>query len=390
MEKSKAAGAAGASTKPLTLEELILALPQSGQPDKVVSLSLRGRAISQMPAQLAFLKSLRKLDLNENALVDIAPLAKIPTLTQLKLAGNRIRDVKPIAGLVQLTVLDVGKNQLTSLAGIERMVALKALIAPDNKLADLGAIEVLAKAGATLETIVVSRNPLSTSDALLPITATAASLRKLSASQCGLTALPVLDLPLVNELRLAGNGFEEFAEGTRFRSLKILDVSSNKLASIASMTLFALFVDQLHIHGNPVAEATDEAERSGFARIIARVFKQLAILDGRAFDRAAALKSSRPDRPDDNGSDDDVDPDAMADVPVARRPPRAERDRDVESAPAMRKQHVVPAPIGGQDGSSRRGIRRPRAGRQGAATHLHPHREEARTRGATVAAAAST
>jgi hypothetical protein len=203
---------------------------------------------------------------------------------------------------------------------------------------------VLAKAGATLETVVVSRNPLSTSDALLPITATAASLRKLSASQCGLTSLPVLDLPLVNELRLAGNGFEEFAEGTRFRSLKILDVSSNKLASIASMTLFALFVDQLHIHGNPVAEATDEAERSGFARIIARVFKQLAILDGRAFDRAAALKSSRPDRPDDNASDDDVDADAMADVPVARRPPRAERDRDVESAPAMRKQHVVPAP----------------------------------------------
>lgn len=287
----------------MSIEDLIVALPTSTQPATLQAIVLSNRGITKLPNQLAFLAALRRLDLSNNALTDVSPLAKVPTLSQLKLSHNALRDLRPIAGLAKLTVLDVGNNRLASLAGVEAMLALKALIVPDNQLTDLTALTAHASAGGQLETLVVSRNPLHEPDAATPLDDLKA-LRKLSASQCGLKALPALDLPLVTELRLSGNALEEFPAETRFRSLQIIDMSNNKLASLASLTPFALFVQQLSLRGNPVAASENATEERAWRRMVARLFKSIKMLDGKAFDRIAEMKNAR--RPHQDNDDDDA------------------------------------------------------------------------------------
>ena len=319
----------GAPAKPMSIEELILALP-STQPEKVATLTLAKKSILRLPAQLAFLKALRRLDLSHNALSDVTPLSKIPTLSQLKLANNNLQDLSPLAPLVGLVVLDVGHNQLTSLAGIERMRGLKAIIAPDNRLQDLTAFEKLSDSGAAPETIVVSRNPLRSVDAVAPLALFAPTLRKLSASHCELTAVPTFDMPLLNELRLSGNALTEFPEGTAFRSLKILDVASNQFDTLASMTKFSFFIDQLSIHGNPVAAADDEADARLLRRMVARLFKNVTVLDGKKFDRTEALRSRR-------GAidvDDDVPAEGSAAVAGGQQQPQQTKLAPAEEADA--------------------------------------------------------
>ncbi|MEO1299839.1 MAG: hypothetical protein AAFW75_29530, partial [Cyanobacteria bacterium J06636_16] len=54
---------------------------------------------------LASLTHLTGLDLTDNAIVDITPLASLTGLTELLLDDNRITDVTPLANLPQLTAL---------------------------------------------------------------------------------------------------------------------------------------------------------------------------------------------------------------------------------------------------------------------------------------------
>lgn len=260
-----------------SLEDLIMTLPSDVEVEKVTALSLGSRNIAALPPQLAFLKGVRKVDLSGNRLRDVAPLAKMTGVVQLNLANNLISSLEALRPLRKLTVLNVAGNRLANLAGIEVMPDLSALIVPDNQLTDISAVTELA----ALTTLVVSRNPLGASALSALREPVVKGLRKLSATQCGLQALPVLDCPMLTELRLSGNELVEFPEGSSFRSLKILEVASNKITSLASMRLFSVFVTQLSIHGNPL---DDESCASVALRaVIARQFKSLKTLDSRPF-----------------------------------------------------------------------------------------------------------
>lgn len=81
------------------------------------------------------------------------------------------------------------------------------------------------------------------------LTVVSPTLRKLSASECNIYAIPPLDLPLLGELRLARNHITHFSLAHKFKSLQILDVSSCPLRRAGFFTLARFpFLKQLNVH----------------------------------------------------------------------------------------------------------------------------------------------
>ena len=83
------------------------------------------------------MQGLERLDLGNNRIQDIAPLAGLTGLTSLDLASNQIADMTPTLELTRLTLLNLSGNQITSidmLMETERSSRLSVVCLADNPL----------------------------------------------------------------------------------------------------------------------------------------------------------------------------------------------------------------------------------------------------------------
>ncbi|CCW67222.1 unnamed protein product [Phytomonas sp. Hart1] len=148
-------------------------------------------------------------------------------------------------------------------------------------------------------------------------------LVKLSLSECNIPSLPERwFLPLVTELRLAHNALTSLQpEGVILRSVKILDISYNRLESIATLRR-CLFLRQINLKGNPLIniyvqrdqeERIDDAEQTptkalnvaeeqgkdkivprSLQRSLLRMLKHLQLIDGQPIPPIGELIIKRP------------------------------------------------------------------------------------------------
>ncbi|RNF05929.1 putative leucine-rich repeat protein (LRRP) [Trypanosoma conorhini] len=297
-----------------SLKRFVDMIPLDVDIEKVRQIILKGKQLTALPPNLGgLLHEVRRLDLSENDIHDVAPLASLSHLSSLNLAKNkRLSSVAPLATL-HLTVCVVAHCGLSSLVGLEGSAAtLKTLIANDNNLvlqSPSGGTVANAQAASVAravrnyetmamlsacETIVLSRNPQlcafyaapgpDREDSIagdignnikrkvphheadwshpLSVLEKMTQLKKLSLSGCGLGSLPShWFLPMVTELRLSHNALPSLVpEGVIFRSVKILDVSHNALTEVATLRR-CRFVRQLSIRGNPfLREAAPSAQ----------------------------------------------------------------------------------------------------------------------------------
>lgn len=279
----------------LDLEHFLLALPTTTDPQNLVSLELPAKGIASIPKQLSFLRKVRRVNLSKNSLRGdlFLALKKLATAVSVNVSCNQIQSLKGVAEMPNLVVLNVSHNSLRSLDGIgSSQSTLSALVANDNQITDVSGLVQPedSSLSRTLETVILSRNPIGASppqgmgetkksaplaqeengpaggeeepervpSCLSPINSLK-KLRKLSLSECGLTGEITLELPLLNELRLAKNAIVQFGPQTVLTSLNILDISSNSFESLASLKPCA-FVHQLSLHGNPIMEALRKAD----------------------------------------------------------------------------------------------------------------------------------
>lgn len=74
---------------------------------RVTGLNLEKMEIKAIPALLPRFQNLEKLDLYNNQIRDISPLAKLTNLTELDLENNQISDISPLETLTNLTILEI-------------------------------------------------------------------------------------------------------------------------------------------------------------------------------------------------------------------------------------------------------------------------------------------
>ncbi|MEQ9000490.1 MAG: leucine-rich repeat domain-containing protein [Coleofasciculus sp. B1-GNL1-01] len=84
---------------------------------------------------LAELSNLTKLSLGSNSITDISPLAGLSNLTKLYLDSNSITDVSPLAGLSNLTELFLSSNSITDASPLAQLTNLRRLFLGDNPIA---------------------------------------------------------------------------------------------------------------------------------------------------------------------------------------------------------------------------------------------------------------
>ena len=73
------------------------------------------------------LSSLTELQLYNNQISDIKPLASLTNLTWLSLYNNQISDIKPLASLTNLTWLSLDSNEISDIKPLASLTNLKEL-----------------------------------------------------------------------------------------------------------------------------------------------------------------------------------------------------------------------------------------------------------------------
>jgi hypothetical protein len=101
-----------------------------------MELNLSDNQISNL-GPLAELIGLEQLDVSVNQITDLAPIAELIALTRLDSWHNQIRNIVPLAGLASLERLDLSGNQISDLAPLADLVALKWLGLVTNQISDL-------------------------------------------------------------------------------------------------------------------------------------------------------------------------------------------------------------------------------------------------------------
>lgn len=115
----------------------------------------KGKGIKSLEG-LQHCKSLMKIDLENNEIVDINPIRELKLLQSIDLSGNKIESIEPLSQLVKSQYLQLSKNNITDLASLKELNELRSLYAAGNKIKSLEPIANLKK----LWTLDVSGSPI--------------------------------------------------------------------------------------------------------------------------------------------------------------------------------------------------------------------------------------
>ena len=100
------------------------------------ALNLFNNAIADI-GPLDGLSDLNWLMLTDNAVFDLSPLVNSMELEQLHLAGNAVSDLQPLAGLVGLERLTLNDNAVSDIGPLANLVELEQLYLNGNAVSDL-------------------------------------------------------------------------------------------------------------------------------------------------------------------------------------------------------------------------------------------------------------
>lgn len=103
---------------------------------KLIDLNLRSNPIRNFKP-LANLTNLRRLNLNGTPISNLTPLANLINLEELLLEHCNIVDVTLLANLINLKTLDLGKNQIIDVSPLANLTQLETLRLKENRYNDI-------------------------------------------------------------------------------------------------------------------------------------------------------------------------------------------------------------------------------------------------------------
>jgi internalin A len=84
-----------------------------------------------------------EINLPENQISDIKPIASLRNLKRLSLSFNQISDIRPLSGLTKLTTLFLIDNQISDIQPLTSLTNLTELHLSFNKIRDIGSLSRL-------------------------------------------------------------------------------------------------------------------------------------------------------------------------------------------------------------------------------------------------------
>lgn len=92
---------------------------------------------------IADLNLIQSLTLKNNRIVDISPLAGLKRLQYLELSGNQVEDISPLAGLTAMNSLYLANNEISDISAVSGMTRLWSLYLEGNQVEDVSPVKEL-------------------------------------------------------------------------------------------------------------------------------------------------------------------------------------------------------------------------------------------------------
>ena len=178
-------------------------------------------------AVIAALPNLKRLTLSGCSLSTISGLEKAQGLEYIDLSNNTIRNLEPLAHLIKLKEINLNHNALTGLSVLSSLTELEKLDVSYNALTSIAPIATCTK----LSWLNADHNDLSGLGAVGNLSA----LQYLSVNHNDISDIALLkDNTGLIELYVANNQIEDITALSTLVKLEIFDFSSNKATAIPS------------------------------------------------------------------------------------------------------------------------------------------------------------
>jgi internalin A len=177
------------------------------------------------------------IDLENNQIEDLAPLAGLKLLQSINLAHNKIASIEALKDLERVQYLQLTGNAVSDLKPLAKMKNMMSLYLSENKLEDIAVVAELPKVWS----LYLAGNPIKSFE---PI-AGCQRVDTLDLSKCGVKDLAFLKpLTELKRLMLENNQIEDLAP--------LLEMAQGDKEH-----RFAPFWN-IHLKGNPLGEATEK------------------------------------------------------------------------------------------------------------------------------------
>lgn len=176
---------------------------------QISTITARSKGIKDLTG-LEHCKRLMLLELPDNEVSDLSPIAGLDLLQSLTLTNNQVEDISPLADLKRLQYIELSNNQVKDISALAGLEAMNSAYLSGNQISDLTAVKGLSK----LWTLDVADN---------------------SVSDLG----PVGSLTRLSTLNVDGNQVSDLKPLTDLTSLQRLSLRNNKVADIAVLAEMA-------------------------------------------------------------------------------------------------------------------------------------------------------
>ena len=194
------------------------------------------------------------------AIHNIAPVSRLTNLTRLGLSGNQIVDITPLSGLTNLTSLNLAWNHIRDISPLAGLVNLEELSLDGNHIRDMAPLHTLLKQNPDIELdIDISQFPEGISTAVVSIPD--ANLEEIVRETLDLT--PTDTLTQLDMLRLTGLNAhsQEISDLTGIeyaKNLRWLWFSDNYVVNITPLATL-VNLERLSFRGNEIGDITSLA-----------------------------------------------------------------------------------------------------------------------------------
>ena len=212
----------------------------------------RGMGIKDLTG-LEKCKTILSIDLAENEIADLSPIAGLDRVQQLILNDNQIVDLTPLAGMKKLQYIGIDRNKVKSLAPLKDLEKLRAFYASGNQVEDLSPLLGIER----LHTIQVNDNQVKKIDGI-------SGLKWLDS--LGLRNNQISDLkPLIGMRNLM---YHLFLEDNQISDLAPLIEMAKK--DMEGEKRFAPFL-RIYLKGNPLDSPAAKAQLAEMKKMKLRV-----------------------------------------------------------------------------------------------------------------------
>lgn len=176
-------------------------------------------------AIIAAMPNLKRLTLSDCGLSTISGLEKAQNLEYIDLGNNTIRNLEPLAHMMNLREINLNHNALTGLNALSVLSNLERLDVSYNSLTSIAPLATCTK----LSDLNVSQNELTELGAIDNLPA----LRYLSANNNTISDISILaDNTSLTELHIAKNQIEDITALSSLTNLEVIDFSNNQVVNL--------------------------------------------------------------------------------------------------------------------------------------------------------------